>query len=348
MIAPPNPEFQIQFLQRVQRILAEGTFVSTYKFALLHALADLAVLKGEEGGGELRLATYEIAEQFVELYWRQTIPFPSENIELLSQNTGRPALVVQEVRKAHDIHGTLAALKNSPDWNKLVKKVERTVKNQPLWKLQTVGSNTIDFLYPNQGSGISITLFPGIAHCLRAFHSLIINLARGSWIRYIRQRNAQLLGEITDVAEFLFGSERENLYKHQDILIDIQEGACFYCEKGLRGSGEVDHFIPWSNYPIDLGHNFVLAHQSCNRQKSNRLAALPHLKHWYVRNDDYGVHLSSEFDQAGILHNLDATQKIATWAYGQIDTKKGFVWSHNNILVPLENDWRAFLASSLG
>ena len=48
MIPPPDAAFQVRFLQQVQRILAEGSFVATYKFALLHALADLAVLKGDD------------------------------------------------------------------------------------------------------------------------------------------------------------------------------------------------------------------------------------------------------------------------------------------------------------
>jgi hypothetical protein len=41
----PNPEEQVLFLRSIQRLLAEGLFVATYKFALVHALADLAVLK---------------------------------------------------------------------------------------------------------------------------------------------------------------------------------------------------------------------------------------------------------------------------------------------------------------
>jgi hypothetical protein len=40
----PTPEEQVQFLRNIQRLLAEGLFVASYKFALVHALADLAVL----------------------------------------------------------------------------------------------------------------------------------------------------------------------------------------------------------------------------------------------------------------------------------------------------------------
>ena len=73
----PTPAEQIEFLQKIQRLLAEGQFVATYKFALLRALADLAVLKGDDSGGELELTATEIAEVFVEIYWRQTRPFCS-------------------------------------------------------------------------------------------------------------------------------------------------------------------------------------------------------------------------------------------------------------------------------
>jgi hypothetical protein len=70
----PTPEEQVQFLRNVQRLLAEGQFVASYKYALLHALADLAVLKGEDSGAPLDLSTKEIAAKFVELYWRQCLP----------------------------------------------------------------------------------------------------------------------------------------------------------------------------------------------------------------------------------------------------------------------------------
>ncbi len=41
--------------------------------------------------------------------------------------------------------------------------------------------------------------------------------------------------------------------------MEIQEGRCFYCERRLGGAPHVDHLVPWSRYPVDLGHNFVVA-----------------------------------------------------------------------------------------
>ena len=64
--AVPTPEEQVQFLRNIQRLLAEGLFVASYKFALVHALADLAVLKGDDSGSPLDISTKEIAAKFVE------------------------------------------------------------------------------------------------------------------------------------------------------------------------------------------------------------------------------------------------------------------------------------------
>ena len=50
---PPTAEGQLAFLRSLQRLLDEGSFTSSYKFALLHAIADLCVIKGHDSGAEL-------------------------------------------------------------------------------------------------------------------------------------------------------------------------------------------------------------------------------------------------------------------------------------------------------
>jgi hypothetical protein len=44
---------EVTFLRKLQRLLEEGDFVATYKFALLQALADLSVEKDPEADGTL-------------------------------------------------------------------------------------------------------------------------------------------------------------------------------------------------------------------------------------------------------------------------------------------------------
>ena len=111
----PTPQEQIEFLQKVQRLLSEGLFVASYKFALLRALADLAVLKGDDSGDELEFAVTDIAEVFVDLYWRQTRPFcgPGQpDGQVLRQNTGQQAAIVRHIAAIQaDVRGSLPLLK---------------------------------------------------------------------------------------------------------------------------------------------------------------------------------------------------------------------------------------------
>jgi hypothetical protein len=163
----PTPEAQVQFLRNVQRLLAEGLFVASYKFALIHALADLAVLKGEDSGAPLAIETKDIAAKFVELYWRQCRPFQVGGADaglILQQNTGKQATIISEIVESQKKCGaSLYRLKQATPagWSELVVKVGVVVRTMPLWKLQTVGDERLEFLYENLKRGNRITLKPG-------------------------------------------------------------------------------------------------------------------------------------------------------------------------------------------
>ena len=73
----PTPERQLAFLAKLQRLFSEGDFTATYKYALLIALADLAVELGRDDDEPLRLANQSIAAKFIELYWQQAAPYSS-------------------------------------------------------------------------------------------------------------------------------------------------------------------------------------------------------------------------------------------------------------------------------
>ncbi len=346
----PSAQAQLQFLRNVQRLLGEGGFVATYKYALLHALADLAVVYGDQSGKPLELSTYDIAERMTELYWRQAFPYPvasSTDQAMLRQNTDRQAAIVNRIAAVQREHGSaLSVIKAHRRglWHPLVRKVETTLKTMPLWKLQTLGHEKLDFLYEDVGRGTTITLRPGVAYCLANFHGMITNMVRGEWLRHIQRikHNHRLLGNDQELVSFLFGSERENLAAYRPILREVQKRSCFYCGKRLRSdSTEVDHFVPWSKYPIDLGHNFVLACGSCNGSKSDLLAARTHLHSWLRRNVDLGDELAQRFDQAQLVHDLGSSLRIARWAYRQVASAQGQVWRRPKQIVRLEQGWES-------
>ena len=192
----PTPEQQVLFLRNVQRLLNEGQFVASYKFALLHALADLAVFKGDDSGDPLDLRTKDIAEKFIELYWIQVRPFELGGEKtglILQQNAGKQAAVIRAIVEAQNISsGSLFRFRQSSpsEWKSLVGEVDATVCVMPLWKLQTVGSERMDFLYDNVDKGKKITLKPGVAYCLRAFYGLLRDLIQGAWVRSCQKLNS--------------------------------------------------------------------------------------------------------------------------------------------------------------
>ncbi len=241
---------------------------------------------------------------------------------------------------------TLADLRRDARmWHQLVRQVDRVIRVMPLWKLQTVGRQSFDFLYQNRMTGNAIELRPGVAFCLRRFYPLVNDLVRGAWARYVRENNQPILATAADLSEFLFGSERANLASARTLLKDSQEGKCFYCARPLSGVTHIDHFIPWSRYPADLGHNFVLAHCSCNLSKGDKLAASEHLNGWVERNRLQRTFLAEEFDRRKIIHNLDASEKVASWSYSQAAGAGALAWLRGDLLVHVEPSWLEILSA---
>lgn len=56
--------------------------------------------------------------------------------------------------------------------------------------------------------------------------------------------------------------------------LDIDPLYCIYCEKELNHSYDLDHYIPWSKFPVNVFWNLYPACAQCNRQKSDKLVKM--------------------------------------------------------------------------
>jgi hypothetical protein len=264
---------------------------------------------------------------------------------LLKQNTGNQAAVISRLLPFHRRHeGSLAGLqRDAKGWRSALRKVRDKVVDMPLWRLQRVGEVVDDFLYEQTESPDEIVLRRGVAFCLRRFYGLLRDMIEARWIDYLRRANRAVIGETSELRGFLFGSTRANLDVLKDPLMEEQQGRCFYCQRRLREEVHVDHFIPWSRYAADLGHNYVLAHARCNEHKSASLAAEDHLRHWQRRNATSGDFLEKELRGRNVVFDLDSTLGIARWAYTQVAAAQGLVWTLGKQLVPLTGEWEKIL-----
>jgi 5-methylcytosine-specific restriction endonuclease McrA len=347
----PTPEQQLEFLQQIQHLFEDGDFVATYKFSLLMALAEIAVERGSDDGQPLSIPMSLIGEKFAELYWPQTLPYASgakgTQAAVLAQSQGAQAAVVNalvELRQAGA--NNLARAKSHPAWPDALGTISRVVRQMPVQYLQNVGGKFTAFLYDYPPPRGLLVLKPGVAANLRTFHGLIQQLSRVHWMDHVRSNrlNVPIIGSADDLEHFMFGTSRQGLRVAADVLGKMQSGKCFYCGDPIRSGADVDHFIPWSRYPRDLAHNFVLAHGGCNRRKSDFLAAQMHLEHWMERNLRQGEELGGRMTEVGFVSNEACSVTVARWAYEQAMGNGGVGWVRNRETEAITDGYRnAFL-----
>ena len=165
----------------------------------------------------------------------------------------------------------------------------------PLWKLQTVGEERLEFLYENLDRGGRITLKPGIAYCFRGFYGLLRDLIEGAWIRFVQRLNAEGLGNLADLGTFLFAAAPRS-------QVDIH---------------------PLVTLPRRPRAQFVLAHDRCNNAKSDHLAAEDHLAAWVERNSEHRAELHERLLEASLPSDPEATVQVARWVYQQTESPTG-------------------------
>ena len=324
---------QITFLQLIQRLFDEGEFQATYKYALLLTLVDLAVEYGQDDDRALCLSMDQVSAKYIEIYWRQLADYgsgqPGTTPDVLAQNLGKQVALINVLQTPfRQSQGRLSIAMKSADWHAHLKQVGQIIRKMPLKHLQILGGEHVPFLYDEPCPPGQIVLKPGVAFHLRRYQPLIQQLARSGWVAHIRSNrlNAPLLGHRDDLETFMFGTERAQLQAVAEHLADIQQSRCFYCRRPIDRKPEVDHFIPWSRYPRDTAHNFVLAHKRCNADKRALLAVGPHLTAWLEQIDQHGAALAARLGGLGFLADVRTSRHIAHWAYGHALAQGAMGW----------------------
>jgi len=332
-----NPEFQLAFLNKIQRLFAEGDFSASYKYALLIAIADIAVESGRDDDQPLTIPHRRLGAKFIELYWQQSAPFRGDGV--LIQNNGTQAAVISQIAqfRSQTQTATVNAARSAVGFKSLLTKVTRIVIDKPVFHIQNLGGVRDQFLF--ESGSDSITLLPGVAYCLRRFQPLVQQLARSHWVDHIKRnkQNVDLLGQDNDLESFLFETTRQSLVIVQTGLRKISN-KCFYCGSSVTDA-DVDHFIPHSLYPRDLAHNFVLAHPSCNRSKSDTLAAKEHLHRWLEFVQSNADNLAQIGYDAGIMADEGSMDSVAQWGYANAVAGGGQGWVKPKKYEPIDDSY---------
>jgi 5-methylcytosine-specific restriction endonuclease McrA len=255
---------------------------------------------------------------------------------VLAQSYGPQAAVISAILTFRELNPSLTrqGAQFSSGYNALISAVASRVSAQPVNYLQNLGGSTDRFLFHREPG--HIVLHPGVAYCLRRFQPLVQQLARSHWIAHIKgnRLNHSILGSNDDLEAFLFETPRQTLAVIGEGLRRLCGNRCFYCEARLQ-EADVDHFVPFSMYPRDLAHNFVLAHAVCNRSKSDTLAALPHLERWLdfvTRNDAALQEIGAE---VGRSVDIESSRAVARWGYSNALMGGGQAWLQSKQFEPV-------------
>ena len=369
----PTADEHLAFLVKLQRLLSEGDFTATYKFALLMALADISVERGHDDVRPLDISMRDIAENFIECYWQQTNPYGSgvettggagnlANLTsgirsevyatpatqfngVISQNMGATAKVVSDIQTFRQSTHTdsIVKAKQAASFGKLVTSIAQTVSAQPVTYFQNIAGATDAFVYERIRAGLRLK--PGVSSHLRKFHGLIQHMTRDRWVRHIKnnKRNIPILGQKEDLYAFLFQTNRNALGIISTSLSKLNNKTCFYCRNRINGTPDVDHFIPFSVYGRDIVQNFVLAHASCNRSKSDVLAAKPHIQKWLESLDKYQDDINQIAQEAGVISDHATILSVANWTYQQGHQAGAHAWIRKGEFERIEKGYAQIL-----
>lgn len=147
----------LAFGEKLLALIDRGSFIATYKYAVLLGLIDLCIEKTRaDGGGPSSVTTRELAEKVSALYWPQTRVFPKTG-RVLNQNMpqhdkrGQAEIVtkIEQLRIAFPAASTVhrARVLIPSEWKTLVDEVEWKLIEMPLPRLQTIGALSTPFIY---------------------------------------------------------------------------------------------------------------------------------------------------------------------------------------------------------
>lgn len=308
----------VDVVERVLQILDDGSFTTTYKFAVLLGLVELCFERGRSEGAEpagAMVTTRQLAEKVLALYWPQVRPHPASPEGLLRQGNARPGAVGGRtipvlIDDWQRVHGGGAGLpfmraRAMAAFGGLCDAVERVLIKMPLPKLQRLGGGealrllyTIDWNDSDRLPSDAriaryqrgeradfdnrVQLLPGVSEAFARLAPLLRSFIQQRWVEKVAALNP-VENAATDLGQHLFGVDRIALGPVTRPLVALQNNRCFYCGRALTGEVHVDHFLPWSRFPDNGLANLVAADAGCNLAKRDFLADAPHLTDWQAR-----------------------------------------------------------------
>ena len=316
--------------EKLLSLLDQSARTSTYKPALLLALID----RVQEYLDQEQVPVRALAERVIELYWPQTLAYPTTGVVLSQSQAGSQASIVSAILRFRDQHAAVSrvlpeTVRRDESWPLLVDRVEATLAEWPIprvqrpyapflyafdWRWQEAGGWS---LRDYRGGARAIRLFPGVGEALTSLGPLLRPFITRWWTDKAAQLNpdVEAARSVLEFEDFLFGRDRVALERVAEGLLDLQHGDCFYCRTRVAAKREIDHFIPWGHSGDDGLDNLVAACRRCNNAKRAALPGPDHLADLTERNRTWNHDLSAIAEERRWPRDPLRSARIARAAY---------------------------------
>lgn len=310
-------------------LLEEANVTATYKPALLMSIIDCATEMGEADA----IPVSRLAERVTELYWPQTIVYPTTGV-VLSQNQGPQAKAVKAIVDFRAKTGIRTAtlpehVRIGREWDRLVRRVELSLAEMPIPRLQVPYQPFLyEFDWPWARSGSwragsydessrEIKLYPGTAQSLISLGPLLRPFIMRWWSDKAAALNPDVehAASMLEFERFMFGRQRVGLERIAEGLLDLQAGRCFYCRSSVGRAREIDHFVPWSQSGDDGLFNLVASCSRCNSSKSSILAGADFLESLIDRNEAWSSDIAGLATERAWPADRSRSNRITRSAY---------------------------------
>jgi 5-methylcytosine-specific restriction endonuclease McrA len=264
-------------MQTVTRVVDWGLKTNSYKLALLRSLV---VIAGRSSPGHLRVTRLELAECFVQLYWRLALLFRVRQATVPDKDPVVMRLIRREQLELSfsNAMGVHKYRQNYPArYQQLIATVARQAFDDVLPRFHTVHKRvTQPLLYRLEGNDLIID--EAACHFLRSNARCVDLLAIAGWVAFTEQFTSapKLEGAV---------ATRKQLTPYRMFLGDICGFICFYCGTHVPTNAPVDHVVPWAFVAEDKVWNLVIACESCNGQKSSSIASPDFITRLNDRNE---------------------------------------------------------------
>ena len=290
---------------------------NTYKFGLIKAILDNlfhAVPMVVHETTEYYISYEYLFGKFAENYWNLIVKYHLR--QMISNSQSEYSAIEQIFMKAVEKEPELAEI----EFVSIDEKTRKSLISQVTkdCKKYVIGALYQDF----EGKVYSFNLsdYDGIYIGSSAYDFMveyktdIEKLNYYCWAGFLEKINDDnVLVRLIDKLD-LATPVRKDLSVYRYVLYkEFEENNCFYCGRKLTGTPAVDHFIPWSFMKTDNLWNFVLACNTCNSKKSNRLPSEKYIHKMVKRNQ-----ILAESDNSFVreqFRTYNAIMLVRLWTY---------------------------------